>query len=191
MQSNDSPEWRTALAGSLREGDEVLVNGRKRPLTVTDRTTKDGSGGTYPHHHVWVEGNGTEYILVHYSIREHEPRLYSASEWFWRTYDEDHIEDELYFEKGAGEDILSLETTEERVVLSDTTAKEYIEPTVPETTWSEDYTPTEVCFDVDDHDPLGECPDCGGPVVKRKQMATCSDCPLWCPADEWGAYNVE
>lgn len=186
MPSSDSPEWRTALAESLREGDEVLVNDRSRPLTVTDRTTMDGVGRSYPQHLVWMEGNGTEYILVHYSIREYNPKFYSVSEWSWREYTEDHIEDELYFETGASETVRSLETAEERIILSETTAEEFVEPTVTETTWAEDYTPPEQS---PSGDVLGECPDCGADVVEDDEKATCTGCSLWCPADEWRAYD--
>lgn len=181
----DSPEWRTALAQSLREGDEVYVNGRARPLTVTDRTTKEGSGGTYPHHHVWMEGNGTEYILKHYSVREYEPKLYSASEWEYKEQADGS--EELWFKKHSGEDVLSLETAEQRVAIADVTAEQFIEPTVTETTWSQDFEPVE---SEPDGERLGECPDCGGEVVQEQKKASCRDCPLWCPVDEWRAYHV-
>ncbi|MDL0127101.1 MULTISPECIES: hypothetical protein [Halobacterium] len=188
MPGSEDPEWLTALAESLRKGDEVLVNNRSRPLTVTERTTSDGTGSTYPHHHVWMEGNGTEYILVHHSVREYEPKLYSASEWSWRTYEEDHIDDELYFKTGAGESVRSLEVTEERAILSDTTAEEFVEPTVAETTWAGAYDPAP---ESPSGDVLGGCPDCGADIVESQKKATCTGCSLWCPVDEWRAYDAE
>lgn len=186
MQSEDAPEWLNSIARSLREGDEVRINGRSRAVTVTERTYQDGIGSSYPHEHVWMEGNGTEYILVVYSIDDYHPKLYSASEWHWLEYE--NIEDEIRFETGAAEKVRSLKTDEERAMVADLSASEFIEPTVPEKTWAEDYQPAaeEASGDV-----IGGCPDCQGEVVETGEKATCTECPLWCPADEWRAYHAE
>jgi len=179
-------EWLTALSETLEEGDELVINERSRALTVTDRTVRDGVGASYPHQHIWLEGNGTEYILKVYN-QPNNPRLYSASGWFWRRYDEDHIEDEINFKTNHGEIVHQIETTNERVIVSDLAADEFIEPTVSETGWAEPFTPSkkEASGTL-----LGECPDCGSDVVEDEGRATCSECELWCPVDEWRAYNA-
>lgn len=178
-------EWLTALSRTLQEGDEVLINERSRPLTVTDRETREGVGTSYPHKFIWLEGNGTEYILKVFNT-PNNPRLYSASGWFWRTYDEDHIEDEIEFKTGNSEIVHQIETPDERVIVSDLAADEFIESTVPQTEWAEPFTPTQ---ESPTGTVLGECPDCGSDVVEDDRKASCTECELWCPVDEWRAFN--
>jgi len=74
-----------SVAEALREGDEVFVGSRSRPLTVTRRDedlgiTPIGQMSDYPYKIVWMEGNGTEY-RIRYSHRcDHYPMLYTISQ---------------------------------------------------------------------------------------------------------------
>lgn len=185
MINTDSTEWRNALASALQPGDTVIINDRSRALTVTDRTVHDGCGSTYPHHYVWLEGNGTEYILVHHDIDDYDPTLYSASD--WRVIEHDNIEDEIMFETGAGEQVRHIETDNETAIVADITADDYIQPTIPESKWANDYQPNT------DHivtgEEIGTCPSCNATVIETDNKATCTSCELWCPIDEWNAHH--
>ena len=64
-------------AEKLSENDLVYINNRSNPLKVVKRrgNFKEASGG--PRFHLFLEGNGTEYILT---IHENSMRLYTESE---------------------------------------------------------------------------------------------------------------
>jgi hypothetical protein len=72
---------------SLSAGDEILVNDRKRPLTVTDRHQRDsGRRGIQKGEReeldiVELSGNGTEYHLLWKHGSGHEPILRRRSQW--------------------------------------------------------------------------------------------------------------
>lgn len=185
--SRANTEWVCSIADRLSVGDEVLVNERSRPLTVTDRDIDRGSGPDYPHKHVWLEGNGTEYRLRYSHTKLNIPVLHTRSNWTERELPNGGTKIET--DTKSGEDVKTLKPVDGvAVAVSDVSAAEFIEPTIAESTVAEDYKPPE--RDVEsDGDELGECPDCGSAVVEDQSRATCSGCELWCPIDEWEAYH--
>jgi hypothetical protein len=63
----DDESFVCSVAEALEPDDEVIVNGRSRPLTVLgfEEQTSNGaiSGRDWPYHILWLRGNGTEYRL--------------------------------------------------------------------------------------------------------------------------------
>jgi hypothetical protein len=94
----DEPDWKTSFSGfpivepefvcsvaeALETGDEVIINDRSRPLTVTrfeeDRHTGVIGGSDYPYHVLWLRGNGTEYRMRWSHLCEHSPHLHTESD---------------------------------------------------------------------------------------------------------------
>jgi len=73
-----------AVAEALEPDDEVLVNGRSRPVTVLgfEEQPSPGvvSGSDYPYHMLWLRGNGTEYLLRWSHTGDYYPTLNTESE---------------------------------------------------------------------------------------------------------------
>lgn len=78
------PEVVCSVAEALETGDEVIINDRSRPLTVTrfeeDRHSGVIGGSDYPYHVLWLRGNGTEYRLRWSHTCEYAPKLHTESE---------------------------------------------------------------------------------------------------------------
>jgi hypothetical protein len=74
------------IANSLSDGDEVLIDDRSRPLTVTGRH-KRAREKVYHYHAddhykiVELEGNNTSYHLLWTHGSDSKPMLYKRSEW--------------------------------------------------------------------------------------------------------------
>lgn len=68
----------------LSEGDEVLFNDRRRPLTVVgthERKNYNAYYGDEWYRVVRLEGNGTEYHLLCLRGAEYGPMLYKEADW--------------------------------------------------------------------------------------------------------------
>lgn len=83
-KQNQDQSFVCAVADALRQGDEVLLNDRSRPLTVMYREQDTGggltSGSDYPYHHVWLEGNGTTYRMRYSHTGNSYPMLHTDSQ---------------------------------------------------------------------------------------------------------------
>lgn len=94
----DTPDWETSwhgvprpdeefvcsVAEALERDDEIIINGRSRPLTVLGfeehRSHGVVSGSDWPYHILWLRGNGTEYRLRWSHLCEYYPRLHTDSQ---------------------------------------------------------------------------------------------------------------
>lgn len=84
-QWDEQPEeYVCSIADALRSGDEVILNGRSRALTVLGRDEQPNPGVVkstfYPARIVWLRGNGTEYRLRYSHSGEYWPRINTESE---------------------------------------------------------------------------------------------------------------
>lgn len=163
-------EWIRAFFLSLREGDEVIVNGRNRPLTVTDRWWDDRESGYYRY---TLEGYGTTY----------------------RTIIDEDTAVKLTTVGGRTMMVNTVEVPEgETHAVSDVTAAEFIDDVDGFGAGSvvHDQAPTDRTTSTDaeaEGEHLGTCPDCGEVVVEDANRAVCTGCELWCPIDEWTAFE--
>ena len=166
-----SPEWLCAVGENLDVGDEVYLNTRTTPLTVTDTGIDTGAGTDYPYTVVYLEGHGTEYRLK-------IPNTPSHVFLYWPS-------------RNSGKEIRRIEPADggTTALVAKKSAEEFIEPTVAETDTLGDALDGLGGTTVADGDRLGDCPDCGETVVDSEGRATCTGCPLWCPRDEWDAFH--
>ena len=99
LDQMELPSWETevtfseqfvcALADALREGDEVILNERQRPITVLGREIDDGgfvAASDYPYKHVHLRGNGTEYRMRYSHTGEYYPTVCTESELITEQY---------------------------------------------------------------------------------------------------------
>jgi len=70
-------------ARELSGGEDVLLNDRTVPLTVTGKHDRPNRSRTRIdlYHVIELAGNGTEYHLLCYKDAAHGPMLYKKSEW--------------------------------------------------------------------------------------------------------------
>lgn len=70
-------------ARRLSDGEEVLLNDRTVPLTVTGRHNRPNRSRTQIdlYHVIELAGNGTEYHLLCWEDAAYGPMLYKESEW--------------------------------------------------------------------------------------------------------------
>jgi hypothetical protein len=193
---NENPEqsvdWVCSISNNLEKGDKVLINDRSNPLRVFHNQLKDGVGAEFPFHQIWLEGNVTTYCLKYSHLCEYHPRLYSASEWTERT--DANGEKEVNMHTGSGVDVPFIETTDggETAIISEQSAAEFIEPTVPEQSGLPDGDTDADALELTGNETvLGDCPDCGSTVVENNDQAVCSDCGLWCWLSQWDAFEQE
>lgn len=104
-------------ADSLTPGDQVVLNDRKRPLTVTDRHTRAiqkayrRRRGDRDHQDVVeLEGNGTTYHLLWHHGSDVGPMLYREAE--WRTIDTAGSDDPRYDYSRGGTRVRSITTVD-------------------------------------------------------------------------------
>lgn len=169
-----SDEWLCAVGRQLAVGDEVFINLRRRPLTVTNRSLDaSGFGSAYPYRVIELEGNGTTYTL--------------------RIPDKDQTPTFDWPSSNGGVFAYRIETAGGTTALvAETSASEFVAATV-DSTHAPNLSPTRTALAEsvpDDAPVLGFCPACSSEVVAvADERAVCRECDLWCWIDQWSVFD--
>lgn len=165
-----SPEERRETVKSLMEGDEIIVNGRQRSLTVCEITCNETENWTRS----ILAGNGTTYALTVVHESHHIPVI------SWPSADHPRPVRHI---KPAGATILSticasdvfLDIAEENNANTHSKQRESAFPDVEGDTLV-----------------IGSCPACDSIVIVDGERAVCSACYRWCWLTRWtGHYERE
>lgn len=173
--NNRGAEWMCRVARQLDDGDEIMVNQRQRPLTVTD--TNPGDYGGFPFDAIALEGNGTDYTVRIPEDDESRPLLQ------WPSSDSMTTIWKLEVEGSTQAMVSEMSATEFIQGIGESEPLEGAEGITGGSAADPD--------DVDDSAVLGTCPDCEGDVVENEEQAQCTNCELWCWMSEWNTHYAE